>query len=107
MKTIAARKLGVDADTVHAAVKRWPELEVVLAECRESALDLAEDKLIEHIDAGNVTALIFFLKCQGKLRGYIERSELTGPNGAPLLDGVVSVSAAELLQAVRKGGPTE
>ncbi len=47
----------------------------MLAEARESSIDLAESKLIEAIKAGNLTAIIFFLKTQGKSRGYSERSE--------------------------------
>ena len=41
----------------------------------ESSVDLAESKLIEAIKDGNLTAIIFFLKTQGKSRGYSERSE--------------------------------
>ena len=46
----------------------------MLAEARESSVDLAESKLIEAIKNGNLTAIIFFLKTQGKSRGYVERS---------------------------------
>lgn len=42
---------------------------------KESLLDLAESKLMKLINDENVTALIFFLKTQGKKRGYIERVE--------------------------------
>jgi hypothetical protein len=36
------------------------------------------------IKAGNVTAIIFYLKTQAKDRGYVERQELTGADGGKL-----------------------
>lgn len=46
-----------------------------LEESDEAVLDFAESKLIEHINEGDVTSLIFFLKTKGKARGYVERTE--------------------------------
>lgn len=55
-----------------------------LEESDEAVLDFAESKLIEHINEGDVTSLIFFLKTKGKGRGYIERTENVISN--PFLD---------------------
>jgi hypothetical protein len=44
-------------------------------------LDNAETALYDDALNGNTTALIFFLKTQGKSRGYTERQELTGADG--------------------------
>ena len=73
--TTAARKLGCARCTVHEYLQRYPALKDVLSEARESSVDLAESKLMEAIEAGNITAIIFFLKTRGKSRGYSERSE--------------------------------
>ena len=35
--------------------------------------------------AGNLGAIIFFLKTQGKERGYTERQEITGADGTALV----------------------
>ena len=43
---------------------------------KESVDDFAETKLHELIKDGNVIATIFYLKCQGKKRGYVEKNEL-------------------------------
>ena len=42
----------------------------------EARLDLAEDKLLMNMKDRDDTALIVFLKCKGKPRGYVERSAL-------------------------------
>lgn len=47
-----------------------------IEEIEESLLDRSESKLYELIEAGNIAAICFHLKCKGKHRGYIERSEV-------------------------------
>lgn len=42
----------------------------VVQEARDARLDFAEGKLDEKIDNGDTAALIFFLKTQGRSRGY-------------------------------------
>ena len=73
--TSTAKRLGCAPKTVYRYIERFPALKHVLADARESSVDLAESKLIEAIKNGNLTAIIFFLKTQGKSRGYVERSE--------------------------------
>ena len=68
--------LGSALSRLMVVVERYPDLKDVLVEAREGALDLAESKLIKLIKEGNLTAIIFFLKTQGKHRGYVERQEL-------------------------------
>ena len=71
----AARRLSCSRKTVYEYLKRYPALDEVLSEARESALDFAESKLMAAIEDGNLTAIIFFLKTRGKSRGYSERTE--------------------------------
>ena len=73
--TTAAQRLGCASCTIYEYLKRFPALKDVLVEARESALDEAESELMKLIRAGNLTAIIFFLKTQGKSRGYSERSD--------------------------------
>lgn len=58
-------------------------LQKVRQEVDESTLDFAESKLFEHLARGDKTAIIFYLKCKGKGRGYVERTEID-PKG-PLI----------------------
>lgn len=50
----------------------------------EIRVDFYEDALNKNAEAGNLTAQIFFLKCRAKNRGYVERTEISGPGGAPI-----------------------
>ena len=55
----------------------WMRQDAVYAEEVRSiddiTLDLAESKLYQAVNAGELSAIFFFLKCKGKKRGYIER----------------------------------
>jgi len=42
---------------------------------KEEIKDYAESKLVEQVQAGNMTAIIYYLKTQAKDRGYVEKSE--------------------------------
>ena len=55
---------------------KYPELKDVVEEARDSLIDDAESELQKQMFKGNITALIFFLKTQGKGRGYVERQEV-------------------------------
>ncbi len=58
---------------------RWrekhPNLDALLKESEEALIDFAESKLMENIQNGDNTSLIFFLKTKGKNRGYVETVE--------------------------------
>ncbi len=76
----ASKSLGVDRVSLY----KWIEqdgLEQAVIEGRNSRLDFVEGKLDQKIDGGDTTAIIFFLKTQGKSRGYVERQEITGADG--------------------------
>ncbi|MBQ8969190.1 MAG: transposase [Bacteroidaceae bacterium] len=64
--------LGISRQTFYDWKEKYPELKKALDEEDESILDWAETKLIEQVNEGNLTALIFFLKTKGKKRGYVE-----------------------------------
>jgi hypothetical protein len=81
----ASKSLGVDRVTLY----KWIEqdgLEQAVVEGRNSRLDFVEGKLDQKIDGGDTTAIIFFLKTQGKSRGYVERQEITGADGKKVFE---------------------
>jgi len=83
--TNAAEKAGVDRRTVSRYMKEFPKIAQAVEDAQEKLYDTAESKLIERIEAGDLTAIIFFLKTRCKRRGYIERQEYTGKDGKELV----------------------
>lgn len=90
----AAKALKCSHRTIYDRVRKSRHLQRVLKEEREKTLDIFELALFKAAQAGNIAAICFGLKCLGKDRGYVERSEITGKNGAP-----VGVSLLELVTA--------
>lgn len=84
MIAVAARMLGSDRQTVYNFLKRHPELKTVLEDEREYMTDAAEIALNAAIVRGEAWAVCFYLKTQGRSRGYIERIEQTTPAGRPI-----------------------
>jgi hypothetical protein len=87
-----ARSFGVTRQAVHQFVKNHPTLAEVATECRESMKDHAESSLQRALLAGEAWAVCFYLKCQAKDRGYVERTEHTGADGEPLIQVLVGVN---------------
>jgi len=75
MVTYAAEALKISPVTLYRWIKRSPELQQSLNNIRNANIDMAESALIDKIKKGDLTAIIFYLKCQGKSRGYVERQE--------------------------------
>jgi predicted transcriptional regulator len=71
----AARILGCSRTTINGYVRRYPNLQELIINAREETLDLAESQLLKKVKEGNMTAIIFYLKTQGKQRGYVEKGE--------------------------------
>lgn len=85
LKNGAAKILDCSPSTITNYIKRYKKLKNVIEEAKEATLDMAEAQLINLIQDGDRTSIIFFLKTQGKDRGYVERQELTGSaDGDPI-----------------------
>ena len=90
----AAAKLGVTRKTVTTRVNQQPEIfKPIIEETRANLLDLAESKLVELIKGNNLTAIIFFLKCVGKDRGYVERVQTEDVTPLPIQKRIIITEA--------------
>lgn len=84
MVAAAARILGCHRDTIYVAMDQNKEVARARILAKEAQKDRAELSLFSLIEQGNVAAICFYLKCQAKDRGYVERVEFTGRNGDPI-----------------------
>lgn len=80
----AANALGCSRATIYNAIERNPAIKAVYADESEKVIDFVESKLLDRINKGDTTAMIFFLKTKGKSRGYVERIESTGKDGGAI-----------------------
>lgn len=68
-----ARHFGVARQSLYERLQKSVKLRQSLREARETMLDEAENWLYERMQNSD-TLLIFYLKTQGKNRGYIEQA---------------------------------
>jgi hypothetical protein len=82
--TLAAQYLGCAYNTMRAYIDKYPELDDIMKEETSKMGDEVELALYdEAVNNRNTAALIFLAKTKFKNRGYIERQEVTGADGAP------------------------
>jgi hypothetical protein len=81
------RKIGITRQTFFNWKAEDPDFANAIKEEQDAMVDFAESMLMKKIKAEDNTAIIFFLKCRAKDRGYIERVEHSGPNGSPIRHG--------------------
>jgi hypothetical protein len=80
----AALNLDTTPRTVERYIKRYPRLQDILWDINCRYLDLAESEHIKQMKDHNYDAVKFHLRCKGKNRGWVERQEITGADGAPV-----------------------
>ena len=93
--TQAADILDIGRTTFYRYLKKYATAQQALSDTREKRHEWVESKLMKAIDGDNLTAIIFYLKTQGKHLGYVERQEFTGADGQP--------HKVEIIEVVRSG----
>lgn len=71
----ACRQAGIHRTTHYLWMNENPAYAEAVAAMDDIRLDFAEHRLVKNIEAGKEASLLFFLKCKGKGRGYVERIE--------------------------------
>lgn len=86
MISAAAKMLGCDRGTITDMSKRRPEVQAAIEQANDMALDLSELALFKGIQMGEPQLIKFHLKCKGRARGYIEKSDVVLSGGVTLED---------------------
>jgi hypothetical protein len=101
----AAQYIGMDYSLLTVRVKNSSKLQRVREEAMERRLDMAEtclDDLVLKPSPSQLGAICFFLKCQGKKRGYVERQETEQVNGPVNLEDMTDEQLEQLVGAIAK-----
>jgi len=85
MVYVAARKLGCSPRTVYNYAKNYKSVQAAIDDERGVMIDNAELVLWDAIQARKPWAVSLTLKTIGKHRGYVERQEVTGADGGPVV----------------------
>jgi hypothetical protein len=83
--TTACKEVGIDRGTHYNWMRDDAEYKEQIDHIGEAVIDFAESKLHSLIEKGDVASTIFYLKTKGKKRGYVERQEITGEEGQPII----------------------
>lgn len=94
----ACKNVGISRQTHYEWMREDLDYAKDVKDVENITLDFAESKLHELIFEGNVASVIFFLKTKGKLRGYIERSEVDVNHTKPDLSGMTTAELMDLLK---------
>lgn len=80
-----AKRVGCDWTTARSIIDATPTLKAAYDNECEAVLDLAESILIKSIKEGDSADAKWYLTRKGRNRGYVERQEVTGANGGPIV----------------------
>jgi len=97
----AARALGYTRRRVEQRIAKSPKLQEAKNDLRESMTDNAESALNRAILQGEAWAVCFYLKCQAKNRGYVERTEVQQTTKVTV-SSLESMTDDELVAIVRE-----
>jgi hypothetical protein len=84
-----AQELCVARNSVYRFISERPRLLDIVEDSRANLIDEAETSLLAAVRRGEAWAVCFALKTVGKVRGYVERQEVTGAEGGPVIEIVL------------------
>lgn len=98
--TTACKNVGIHRSTYYDWYNRDLQFKKEVDDINEVALDFGESKLFEQIADNIPSSTMFFLKCKGKKRGYVERQEIV--NRVDIEQDLRQMSEAELFKALEE-----
>lgn len=82
--TAIANRLGCDWHTAKKYIDRYPSVNQAYQDEVERITDIAETKLYQAINEGDLQAVKYYLSTKGKRRGYVMQTELSGIDGGAI-----------------------
>ena len=73
---LACKAVDISRETHYDWLKTDSAYRESVETIKEETLDFAESKLLQKINSGDTVSILFYLKTQGKKRGYIEKQEV-------------------------------
>lgn len=102
--TPAAEMICVKRSTIYRWREMYPEFDEACKEITEVSVDFVETKMFQKIDRadkGSESLMIFYLKCKGKHRGYVEKQQLdVNAEVKGVTINVTSPETAQVLQDI-------
>lgn len=75
--TYAAKAAHADPGTFYKYAREDEDFRKAMNEIQETVCDFVEKKLYDNIDKGDSKSIMFYLRCKGVKRGFVEHSEQT------------------------------
>ena len=101
--TSACKSVGISRETHYRWLREDKDYKDAISDIRDIAIDFAESSLHRQIKDGNTAATIFYLKTQGKKRGYIEKQEIENTGQPNIIIQPLSQEAQESLDDLAHG----
>ncbi len=89
VKAVAARKLGVDWNTVQRYIKKYPTCQRALEDASEPITDFARKNIIRAIMRGNLGESHWWLAHKDPEFKDVVKNEHTGAGGGPIILEIV------------------
>jgi len=84
MVYVAAESLKCSPNTIKKRLTESPRVAQAQEDARNMLLDVAETRLATAVKETEPWAVQFYLKTQGKGRGYGDHRQISGPDGGPI-----------------------
>lgn len=75
--TYACKAAHIIPNTYYKYYKEDPEFRAAADAIQETVCDFVEKKLYDNIDRGDTKSIMFYLRCKGQKRGFVDKSEQT------------------------------
>ena len=100
--TRTAKEIEIDRGTYYYWIRTDHDFKQAIEDLQPKRIiiDLAKSKLIEALEQGNITAIIFALKTLGKNEGFSEKTEIVNYNKD--LDRVANMTDEELRAEIER-----